>query len=134
MPAADIDDRAVGTEAVTGNDSDRTRAIEAGHGVVVEFQELGLIPEIVECLLTAQQWEDRLAGPDRLNQQTPMFPVLGRTDQARKRVHREWGVRAQCLSESGQVITAVPALAEYATADQRSHQSTECLGVRADAV
>src|SRR6478609_576027 len=49
-------------------------------------------------------------------------------------MHREWGVRAQGFSESGQLIAAVAALAEYAAADQRPHQSPEGFGVRPDAV
>src|SRR5262249_4315712 len=69
-----------------------------------------------------------------LEQQTPMFPVLRRTDYARPLVHRELCVRAQGVSESGQGIAPVAALAEYAPADQGPHQSPEGIGVRADAV
>ena len=134
LPSADIDDRAVETEVVAGDDSDRRHVGEGGHGVVDDLRELGFVPEIFECFFPAHLWKDRLAGLDRLNQQTPMFPVLRRTDYARPPVHREPCVRAQGVSECVQVIAAVATLAEYATADQRPHQSPEGIGVRADAV
>ena len=66
-----------------------------------DLRELGFVLEILESFLTAQLWKDRLAGLDRLNQQTPMFPVLRRTDYARKRAIEN------CASERSALARAV---------------------------
>ena len=129
MAAGDIHDGAKAGEVISRGYRANGHLREIRHGQVEYLIQFGLTLEPVEGLHAVQLGNDGPTGADRIDAVAPILVVLRRAHEPGESRHRIRRLPPKGGRERCQVVAAVAASAEDATADQRPQQPAQRAGV-----
>ncbi|SHW03605.1 Uncharacterised protein [Mycobacteroides abscessus subsp. abscessus] len=102
MPATDVGDGAELAEIVSGQKGFDHHVRQPGHGVVEYLGQLGFALDVIEGRHTAEHLQRGLTGLHRIQQMSPVLPVLRVADELQHGRHGPGRVGPQGLAEAGQ--------------------------------